>query len=311
MALLCHLVTSSIFRGSHKLCSWSAGFRNLFCYADILTMAAIALTRSIGLIRGRLRAGQGLHRQLSARRIVLPTTRIFLTILLIWIFAFAIISPAVFQLDIGNYNFGQFGWDVDKGKCDLIFCNVDGHKNGSSIIYLLGVFVPLLIIIVSHASLGFFMTREVKKISYGLGLTQITPMLMKVSKLSSSRIAGRHESTSSTISSVRMNTLLVTLTICYVIFTVPLVVVELLGLHAFYSMLLYSWHWWMYAINFFIYVATSKDFRSVYQRFLCDMLHLSCGSLQGAKNILVFKKPVAFTHDTSIEDKEVDSPGHL
>ena len=50
LALLCHLVTSSIFRGSHKLCSWSAGFRNLFCYADILTMAAIALTRSIGLI---------------------------------------------------------------------------------------------------------------------------------------------------------------------------------------------------------------------------------------------------------------------
>ena len=50
LALLCYLVTSSIFRGSHKLCSWSAGFRNLFCYADILTMAAIALTRSIGLI---------------------------------------------------------------------------------------------------------------------------------------------------------------------------------------------------------------------------------------------------------------------
>ena len=48
LALLCYLVTSSIFRGSHKLCSWSAGFRNLFCYADILTMAAIALTRSIG-----------------------------------------------------------------------------------------------------------------------------------------------------------------------------------------------------------------------------------------------------------------------
>ena len=234
-----------------------------------------------------------------------------MTIFFIWVLAFAIISPAVFQLDIGNYNFGQFGWDVDKGKCDLIFCNVDGHKNGSSIIYLFGVFVPLLIIIVSHASLGFFMTREVKKISYGLGLTQITPMLMKVSKLSTSRIAGRHESTSSTISSVRMNTLLVTLTICYVIFTVPLVVVELLGLHAFYSMLLYSWHWWMYAINFFIYVATSKDFRSVYQRFLCDMLHLSCDRLQRAKNILVFNKPVAYTHNTAIEDKEVDSPGHL
>ena len=235
-------------------------------------MAAIALTRSVGLIRGAPWAN---HRsQLSARRSVLPTGKVVLVILLIWVLAFAIISPAIFQLDFGGFNFGQFGWDVDKGKCDLIFCNRHGHKNGSIMIYLFGVFVPLFIIIGSHASLGLFMTREVKKISYGLGLTQITPIVMKVSKLNMSKTVNRKylERSNSTINPGRMNALLVALILCYIVFTIPLVVVELLGLEAFLSMLLYSWHWWMYAINFFIYVATSKDFRSVYRLFLSDIL---------------------------------------
>ena len=255
------------------LCSYTAGFRNFFCYADILTMAAIALTRSVGLIRGAAWAKR--RTQLSARRSLLPTGRIVFFVIIIWVLAFAIISPAIFQLDIGGFNFGQFGWDVDKGKCDLIFCNMEGHTNGSVMIYLFGVFVPLFIIIGSHASLGFFMTREVKKISYGLSLAQITPIVMKVSRLNMGKIINSkylERSNFSTINPARMNTLLVTLIVCYVVFTIPLVVVELLGLEAFYSMLLYSWHWWMYAINFFIYVATSKDFRSVYRLFLSDIL---------------------------------------
>ena len=97
---------------------------------------------------------------------------------------------------------------------------------------------------------------------------------MKVSKLNMSKIVNRKylERSNSTINPGRMNALLVTLILCYIVFTIPLVVVELLGLEAFLSMLLYSWHWWMYAINFFIYVATSKDFRSVYRLFLSDIL---------------------------------------
>ena len=285
------------------LCSYSAGFRNFFCYADILTMAAIALTRSLGLIRGSTWAKH--YPQLSGRRSVRPTGRIFLIILLIWVLAFAIISPAIFQLDIVGFNFGQFGWDVDKGKCDLIFCNKQGHKNGSIMIYLFGVFVPLFIIIGSHASLGFFMTREVKKISYGLGLTQITPIVLKVSRLNMGKIINRkypERSNSSKINPARMNTLLVTLIVCYVVFTIPLVVVELLGLEAFYSMLLYSWHWWMYAINFFIYVATSKDFRSVYQLFLSDIL-------ESGTNIL--RRHKALPKEFAKEEEQQNVPFHL
>ena len=288
------------------LCSYSAGFRNFFCYADILTMAAIALTRSVGLIRGASRAK---HRpQLSARRSLLPNGRILSIILLIWVLSFAIISPAIFQLDIGGFNFGQFGWDVDKGKCDLIVCNSEGHKNGSVMIYLFGVFVPLCVIIGSHASLGFFMTREVKKISYGLGLTQITPIVMKVSRLNMSKMINRkylERSNCSTINPARMNTLLVTLIVCYIVFTIPLVVVELLGLEAFYSMLLYSWHWWMYAINFFIYVATSKDFRSVYQLFLCDILESGTNIVRRHWGIAV---PKEFAKE---EEQEDNIPFHL
>ena len=288
------------------LCSYTAGFRNFFCYADILTMAAIALTRSVGLIRGAAWAKR--RPQLSARRSVLPTGRIVFVVLLIWVLSFAIISPAIFQLDIGSFNFGQFGWDVEKGKCDLIFCKREGDLNGSVMIYLFGVFVPLFIIIGSHASLGFFMTREVKKISYGLGLAQITPIVMKVSRLNMGKTINSkylERSNFSTINPARMNTLLVTLIVCYVVFTIPLVVVELLGLEAFYSMLLYSWHWWMYAINFFIYVATSKDFRSVYQLFLSDIL-------ESGRNIVRRHQEKAQPKELAKEEEEEDNvPFHL
>ena len=39
-------------RGSASTCFYSAMFRNLIAYSDFLTMAAIALTRSVGLIGG-------------------------------------------------------------------------------------------------------------------------------------------------------------------------------------------------------------------------------------------------------------------
>ena len=157
----------------------------------------------------------------------------------------------------------------------------------------------------SHASLGFFMTREVKKISYGLGLAQITPIVMKVSRLNMGKINNSkylERSNFSAINPARMNTLLVTLIVCYVVFTIPLVVVELLGLEAFYSMLLYSWHWWMYAINFFIYVATSKDFRSVYQLFLSDIL-------ESVRNIV--RHHIAQPKESAKKEEEDNVPFHL
>ena len=39
----------------------------------------------------------------------------------------------------------------------------------------------------------------------------------------------------------------------------------------FWYLVCYSWYWWMYASNVFIYIVTDQDFRKVYRLFLKDM----------------------------------------
>ena len=41
---------------------------------------------------------------------------------LIWLLAFAILSPITFSLTIGPYYFGTFGYDARRGKCEVINC---------------------------------------------------------------------------------------------------------------------------------------------------------------------------------------------
>ena len=65
---------------------------------------------------------------------------------------------------------------------------------------------------------------------------------------------------------------LLLLSLSYAVFTIPLLPVELGGLLSpFYSMVFYSFYWWMYGLNVVIYVATSRDFREMYRIFLQDM----------------------------------------
>ena len=76
---------------------------------------------------------------------------------------------------------------------------------------------------------------------------------------------------------------LLVLSVAYTVFTIPILPVELGGLLTpFYSMVFYSWYWWMYAINVIIYVATSKDFRDVYAIFLKDIFGVSWTPLRYA-----------------------------
>ena len=71
-----------------------------------------------------------------------------------------------------------------------------------------------------------------------------------------------------------MNVTLVMVALIYFILIVPLVPVEfnLMGEDpAFWSLVLYSAYWWIYAVNFVIYVATMKNYRKIYLVFLRDM----------------------------------------
>jgi len=67
-------------------------------------------------------------------------------------------------------------------------------------------------------------------------------------------------------------TMFVVLSLAYAIFTFPLFPVELgVQIDVFWYLVFYSWYWWMYAVNVFIYMITDQGFRDVYQLFLKDV----------------------------------------
>ena len=131
-------------------------FRNLIAYADFLTMAAIALSRSVTIINYR-----------CLRKIFFTPKFTLCSCLLIWILAFLIISPATFKFSVAGFSFGYFGWDIVAGKCEVFNCDhTDGIKPGG-VIYIYGVFTPLLIILISYIFLGVFVQKEIRGLSSG------------------------------------------------------------------------------------------------------------------------------------------------
>ena len=57
------------------------------------------------------------------------------------------------------------------------------------------------------------------------------------------------------------------------VFAISLVPDKLGFVNPFWAMCIYSWYWWIYAINVVVYVVTSKDFCSVYSIFLRDLTY--------------------------------------
>ena len=135
-------------------------------YGDFLTMAAIACTRSVGIVAGN-NFKIPVPQRGPARNLLT-----FFGCLLIWLFSFAIISPAIFHFKIGGFSFGSFGWDVRNGRCELVDCKEKG-MTGGGVIYIYGVIIPFLILIGSYLTLGLFVKREMKEIHEGLGQTDI------------------------------------------------------------------------------------------------------------------------------------------
>ena len=110
----------------------------LITYADLLTMAAIALISSIGLVSDR-----NFYRQFARTPITLAICAG------IWVLAFAIISPIVFNIDLFGHNFGEFGWDPGTAICYVRHSkeSVDGSQP-KEVIFVFGVAIPFLLIFV-------------------------------------------------------------------------------------------------------------------------------------------------------------------
>merc|ERR1712107_195027 len=94
--------------------------------------------------------------------------------------------------------------------------------------YLVGVTIPFLVLLLSHLSLEVFFIWKKK-------YTQ------------------------------KNQTMVVVLSLAYAIFLLPssfpLFPVELgVQIDVFWYLVFYSWYWWMYAVNVFIYMITDHDF---------------------------------------------------
>ena len=78
----------------------------------------------------------------------------------------------------------------------------------------------------------------------------------------------------------KVNITLMTVALTYFILNIPMIPVEfnLLDMWAsdpaFYSLVIYSAYWWIYAANFVIYIATMKNYRTIYMVFLRDVVHV-------------------------------------
>ena len=122
------------------MCSFSALVRNLVSYADFLTMAAIALISSIGLVSDR-----NFYRRFTRTPITLAICAG------IWLLAFAIISPIVFNIELFGHNFGEFGWDPAAGRCDVRHLKSVEGSTHRKVIYVSGVLIPFLVISVRYS----------------------------------------------------------------------------------------------------------------------------------------------------------------
>ena len=81
--------------------------------------------------------------------------------------AFIIISPAVFELKVGGFIFGSYGWDKVNGFCQTVVVPDEGQKGGG-VITAYGVSIPLLVLFSSYIALGLFVKREIREIRAGL-----------------------------------------------------------------------------------------------------------------------------------------------
>ena len=116
--------------------------RDLIKYADFLTMAAIALTSSIGLILPQL------------HRCIVGTPTAIGTCFVLWLLSFVIISPIVFGYDLLGYNFGRFGWNAGGGRCDVIHLESEERSRfqGDGA-YVYGMAIPCVVISIRYCNL--------------------------------------------------------------------------------------------------------------------------------------------------------------
>ena len=215
--------------------------RNWLAYTGFLTMAAIAVTRSLGCLLFRCD-------QEHVSRIMFRPRLTGLVCVSLWILAYIILSPITFSMTIGSHYFGTFGYDVKHGKCEVISCQPKEGFYPGGFLFSIAFFVPFLFILVSYVFISILLEIEKRRRRLVLENQSQIPV-------------GRIQIT------------LTSLCTSMILFILPVVVIENISTEDedFVYMCAYSWYWWIYAVNFMLYVATLSDFRQLYLQILNDM----------------------------------------
>ena len=200
-------------------------------------MATIALTRCITLVT---KQGSKLNRFFTVK-VTMTTCAV------LWIIVFAMLAPTTF----GVAGFGSFQYIVGHGKCEVFNCEDQDGRNLSGWVYLVASTVPCFFIITSYIGISVFIYLKAKRLSIPQVKSQES----------------------------RVNQTLLILCASYLAFTIPLIPVEfgILKVNmdperaAFWSQVIMAWYWWIFGVNFFIYVASTPVFRTIYRVFLGEV----------------------------------------
>ena len=219
-------------------CSIATVLRNMVAVADFFTVAAIALNRSIGILRTL-----GFKKMVCARRM-----SICWLLVLIWVLSF--LNNSFFMWSILDIDI--FGYDT-RGIGVITRCFAT---------FGIGVIIPCFTTFFSYLILGLCLRQHTAK----------------------------HKQETNQESSVEKKKLQVhlwILTMAYLCFMLPMIIVDTGLLNLLVSdgheervaRLLYSIYWWVFPVNFFIYLVFIKDFRDAYK-------HCLIGTFVVLRNIL-------------------------
>ena len=217
-------------------------------------MVAIAVTRSLGILMSRYNLDN------ESRNIFNPT---FTVVGCVAIWALALWCPYYFNDEVR--------YEVLNGKCKQILSDPPEGFFSGLYLYNVAIYVPLFFILVSYIFISTVLEVEKRRKQRILdSQTQIPVRQIQVT--------------------------LVALSAAILIFFLPLVIAENIGfgididisfdigidmgiedLSKMRTALIAAWAWnyWMYAVNFILYVTTLKDyrmmFRQVFKEFICRL----------------------------------------
>ena len=226
--------------------------RLLTSYASYLTIAAIAVTRSVGILMSRF------NRDTEARtRTFTNPVSAAVGCVVIWVLAFAMIAPSAFSITIGSYYVSNNVSYVVVvfGRC--IGGLPDPFDGPNSGIFNVAIFIPLVFILVSYIFIIAVLEGENRRKQRILkNQTQVPVRQIQLT--------------------------LVALSAAVLIFGLPLVILQNIPLEqwmvqwkAYLSLFIkiaWGWYFWIFAFNVILYVTTLQDFRMMFKQVLKEFI---------------------------------------